>query len=72
MLRPLCNTYEAFFVDIFPKKLKRFANFTAVVLSLVTGILAVYALIIMVAPQLYASIHSLWHSQPDKINQILT
>ena len=71
LLRPLCNTYESFFTDIFPKKVKRFANFTAVLLSLVTGILVVYTLIIMVAPQLYASILSLWNSLPDKINQFL-
>jgi len=72
LLRPLCNTYESFFTDVFPKKLKRTANSMAVGLSLVTGILVVYALIIMIAPQLYESILSLWHSLPDKINQFLT
>ena len=71
LLRPLCNTYESFFTDIFPKKAKRFANFMAVLLSLITGILVVYTLIIMVAPQLYSSVLSLWNSFPDKINQFL-
>ena len=71
LLRPLCNTYESFFTDILPKKTKRFSNFIAVLLSLVTGILVVYTLIIMVAPQLYASVLSLWNSLPDKINQFL-
>ena len=71
LLRPLCNTYESFFTDVFPKKAKRFANSVAVILSLVTGILVVYTLIIMIAPQLYQSILSLWNSLPEKINQFL-
>jgi len=72
LLRPLCNTYESFFTDVLPKKTKRFANAVAVVLSLTTGILVVYTLIIMVAPELYASALSLWNSMPEKINQFLT
>lgn len=72
LLRPLCNTYESFFTDIFPKKAKKFANGVAVILSLVTGLLVVYTLIIMIAPQLYQSILSLWNSLPDKINQFVT
>ena len=71
LLRPLCNTYESFFTDIFPKKIKKFANGVAVILSLITGLLVVYTLIIMIAPQLYQSILSLWNSLPDKINQFL-
>lgn len=71
LLRPLCNTYESFFSEVLPKPLKKAANAVAVGLSLVTGILVVYTLIIMIAPQLYASILSLWHSLPDKINQFL-
>lgn len=69
LLRPLCNTYESFFTDVFPKQFKQFANGVAVILSLVTGLLVVYTLIIMIAPQLYTSILSLWNSLPAKINQ---
>ena len=72
LLRPLCNTYESFFTDVFPKPAKRFANSVAVILSLVTGILVVYTLIIMIAPQLYQSVLSLWYSLPEKINQFVT
>lgn len=71
LLRPMCNAYESFFVDVLPKRVKKFANVLAVVLSMVTAILVVYALIIMIAPQLYQSILSLWNSLPDKINQFL-
>ena len=68
LLRLLANTYESFFTDIFPKKFKGMANPVAVILSLITGILIVYTMIIMVAPQLYSSVLSLWNSLPDKIN----
>ena len=71
LLRPLCNTYESFFAEVLPKPVKKMANGIAVGSSLVTGILVVYALIIMIAPQLYASVLSLWNSLPDKINQFL-
>lgn len=71
LLRPLCNTYESFFMDVFPQKAKRFANSVAVILSLVTGILVVYTLIIMIAPQLYQSVLSLWYSLPEKISQFV-
>ncbi|MBR4990895.1 MAG: AI-2E family transporter [Oscillospiraceae bacterium] len=71
LLRPLCNAYESFLVELFPKKLKRLSNSIAVILSLVTGILIVYTLIIMVAPQLYQSVLSLWNSMPEKINQFV-
>lgn len=71
LLRPLCNTYESFFAEVLPRRVKKISNGLAVGLSLVTGILVVYTLIIMIAPQLYASVVSLWNSLPDKINQFL-
>ena len=71
LLRPLCNVYERYFEKLLPRKMKKLADGIAVGLSLVTGILIVYALIIMIAPQLYKSILSLWESLPDKVNQFL-
>ena len=41
------------------------------VVGVLTGILLVYALIIMIAPQLYESVRSLWISIPDKINRFV-
>ena len=71
LLRPLCNHYERFFNKYLPKKLKKAADPLAVGLSLVSGILIVYALIIMIAPQLYESIRSLWNSLPEKVERFL-
>ena len=69
LLRPMCNFYEQTLESVLPRKGKRFANSIAVALSLLTGILLVYTLIIMIAPQLYESIRSLWVTIPDKIRE---
>lgn len=71
LLRPLCNKYEWLFFRYLPKSMKKMANGIAVGLSLITGILIVYMLIIMIAPQLYQSVQSLWNSLPDKVNDFL-
>lgn len=71
LLRPLCNHYERFFSKSLPKSLRKLSNALAVGLSLITGLLIVYALIIMIAPQLYRSIMSLWDTLPAKVNAFL-
>lgn len=72
LLRPMCNHYERWLRRFLPKKVRRFADSLAVGLSLITGLLIVYALIIMMAPQLYQSVMSLWNSLPGKVNAFLT
>ena len=72
LLRPMCNFYETTFQKYLPKRLKKLSNGLAVALSLTSGILIVYALIIMIAPQLVVSIQTLWLSLPDKISKLYT
>ena len=71
LLRPMCNSLEAFFQLRLPKKVKRFANALAVFSSLIVGILVVYALITMVVPQLIESIVTLWNALPAKAEQLM-
>ena len=71
LLRPLCNHYERLFSKSLPKSVRKLSNALAVGLSLITGLLIVYALIIMIAPQLYRSILSLWDTLPGKVNAFL-
>ena len=71
LLRPMCNSLEAFFKLRLPKKMRRFANAFSVVFSLLVGILVVYALITMVVPQLVESIVTLWNSLPTKAEQLM-
>lgn len=70
LLRPMCNSYEKALQKNLPKKLQKLANGLAVALSLASGILIVYALIIMIAPQLVVSIQTLWIGLPDKISRL--
>lgn len=71
LLRPSCNWYEEILGKYLPKKWKKLSAGLAVTLSLITGILMVYVLIIMIVPQLYSSIMSLWTSLPQKVNQFM-
>jgi len=71
LLRPMCNFYEGLLEKWLPKKVKGMAKALAIALSLTTGILAVYAVIIMIAPELYNSILSLWNTLPAKVNAFL-
>ena len=68
LLRPMCNFYEQTLASTLPKKVKKAAPALSVALSLLSGILIVYMLIIMMAPQLYESFMTLWNSIPEKIN----
>ena len=72
LLRPLCNKYESFLLDTLPWKLKKASSSLAVGMSLITGILIVYALIIMIAPQLFKSVMSLWDTLPGKVDQFVS
>lgn len=71
LLRPMCNSLEAFFQLRLPKEMRRFANAFAVVFSLLVGILVVYALITMVVPQLVESIVTVWNALPAKAEQLM-
>ena len=71
LLRPVCNFYESLLTRNLPGKMGRTAKPLAIALSLATGILAVYMVIIMIAPELYNSILSLWKTLPAKINTFL-
>ncbi len=68
LLRPVCNFYERFLQKHLPAKLKKTGKMLSVALSLATAILAVYMVIIMIVPELYSSILSLWEKLPSKIN----
>ena len=71
LLRPMCNSLEAFFQLRLPKKMRRFANAFAVVFSMLVRVLVVYALITMVVPQLVESIVTLWNALPTKMEQLV-
>ena len=71
LLRPMCNWYSQKLHGAFRGKYSRLAEGLAVTLSMVSGLLIVYMLIIMIAPQLYYSITSLWNTIPEKVEKML-
>lgn len=70
LLRPMCNLFQGKLEKWLPKKAKSLASPLAVALSVLGGLLIVYALIIMIAPNLYDSVRTLWNSLPEKVSQL--
>ena len=56
LLKPVCNCVEDFLRRLLPEKKGTVANILAVTISLLFGILVVYALIMMIVPQLITSV----------------
>ena len=71
LLRPACNWYEETLTHAFGGKLRKMAPGLAVTLSMITGFLVIYTLIIMIGPELGKSIRNIWDSMPDKVNRIM-
>ncbi|MBP3674515.1 MAG: AI-2E family transporter [Oscillospiraceae bacterium] len=71
LLRPMCNWYSQKLHQAFRGKYPKLAEGLAIILSLLSGLLIVYMLIIMIAPQLYYSIVSLWNTIPEKVEKML-
>ena len=71
LLRPMCNWYSAGFRSMLKEKHNKLAEAMAITCSMLTGLLVVYLLIIMIAPQLYFSAASLWNTIPEKVEQLV-
>ena len=71
LLKPVCNTIEAFLHRIFPEKLHKTANMLAVAATLLFGLLVVYALVMMVVPQLITSVTSLYYTAQANISRFV-
>ena len=70
LLCPMCNKYSDFFTRILPVKGRKWAEPFAITLSLLTGALIVYVLIIMMVPQLADSIVSIWNTLPGDVEDL--
>ena len=71
LLRPVCNGLSMWFHQLFRGKRDRLAEGCAITLSMITGFLVVYILIIMIAPQLYRSAASFWNTVPEKVEALV-
>lgn len=66
LLRPICKYLYSKLQKLFPKMQHRSADLISVALSLMFGLLVVYALIAILVPQLYYSIVNIWDTLPAK------
>ena len=71
LLRPICNWYDDQLTDLLPVKMRKAANVFAVILSMATGFLIVYLLLIMILPELYTSIQNVWIMMPERVQAFL-
>ena len=71
LLKPVCNCVEDFLRRLLPKKMGTVANMLAVTISLLFGILVVYALIMMIVPQLITSVTTLYYTARNNLNDFV-
>ncbi len=71
LLKPICNSVERFFNRHLPGGLRRLSGGLAVAASLLFGFLIVYALLLMIIPQLITSIVTLSSSMQSKLDQLV-
>ena len=71
LLRPACNWYDETLTELLPVKMRKAANPLAVVLAMLTGFFVVYLLLIMILPELYASIQNIWVTIPGRVQAFL-
>lgn len=66
LLRPICKWLYSKLLKWFPKMQHRTADLLSVGMSLVFGVLVVYAMLAILVPQLYYSLLNIWDTLPDK------
>ena len=71
LLKPVCNCVENFLRRLLPEKMGTAANMLAVAISLLFGILVVYALIMMIVPQLITSVTTLYYTARNNLNDFV-
>ena len=71
LLRPICNGIGEALQKWRPKWKYKTVDTIAITLSMVLGILIVYALIAILVPQLYYSVVSIWDTLPEKAEKFI-
>ena len=71
LLKPVCNTVESFLRRLFPEKMHGLANGLAVAATILFGLLLVYALLMMIIPQLITSVTTLYYTGRANIGKFV-
>ena len=72
LLKPVCNTVENFLRRLFPEKMHGLANGLAVAATILFGLLLVYALLMMIIPQLITSVTALYYTGRANLGKFVT
>jgi len=72
LLRPICNGLSRKLSQWLPKWKEKTVDSIAITLSMIIGVLIVYALMAILVPQLYYSIVSIWDTLPDKAERFFS
>ena len=71
LLKPVCNTAENFLRRVLPARMRRAAVPLAVTATMLFGLLVVYALLMMIVPQLITSVTTLYYTAQENIGRFI-
>lgn len=71
LLKPVCNIVEDFLRRFIPEKYNGLINALSIIATMLFGLLIVYALVMMIVPQLISSITSLYYTMQQKLPQFV-
>ena len=67
LLKPVCNTIENFLRRFIPERMKSLIGALSIALTILLGLLIIYALCMMIIPQLITSVTSLYYTAQRNI-----
>ena len=67
LLKPVCNTIENFLRRFIPERMKSLISALSIALTILLGLLIIYALCMMIIPQLITSVTSLYYTAQRNI-----
>ena len=71
LLKPVCNSIESFLRRFIPEKMNGLINALSVALTILFGLLLVYALVMMIVPQLITSVTTLYYPAQANITKFM-
>ncbi len=71
LLKPVCNTVENFLQRFIPEKFKSLISALSIIATLLFGLLIIYALVMMIVPQLITSVTSLYYTMQQKLPEFV-
>ncbi len=71
LLKPVCNTIENFLQRFLPQKMRSFVSALSILTTMLFSLLVVYALIMMILPQLITSVTALYGTARININKFV-